>query len=60
MANGRGVWTELFNGAESHLQRQGYVLLEVTSAERRADAHAFYLERGHRDKRVCFVKNPAE
>jgi len=42
------------------LQRQGYVLLEVTSAERRADAHAFYLARGHRDKRVCFVKNPAE
>jgi ribosomal protein S18 acetylase RimI-like enzyme len=56
-ARGRGVGAQLLSAAENHLRLQGCVLLEVTSAEQRADAHAFYLARGYREKRVRFIKS---
>ncbi len=58
-ARGRGVGTELLKAAEEHLQQSGCTMLEVTSNDRRADAHAFYAARGYREKRVRFVKTPA-
>jgi len=45
--------------AEDYFQQSGCTMLEVTSNERRADAHAFYAARGYREKRVRFVKNPS-
>jgi len=58
-ARGRSVGTELLKAAEEHLQQSGCTILEVTSNDRRADAHAFYAARGYREKRVRFVKSPA-
>lgn len=58
-ARGRGVGTELLKAAEEHLRQSGCTMLEVTSNDRRADAHAFYAARGYREKRVRFVKTPA-
>jgi len=59
LARGRGVGTELLKAAEDYFQQSGCTMLEVTSNERRADAHAFYAARGYREKRVRFVKNPS-
>lgn len=58
-ARGRGVGTDLLKAAEDHLRQSGCTILEVTSNDRRADAHAFYAARGYHEKRVRFVKNPA-
>lgn len=55
-ARGRDVGTALLEAAENHLKLQGCILLEVMSAERRSDAHAFYAARGYRETRVRFVK----
>jgi len=58
-ARGHGVGTRLLKAAEDHLQNCGCTVLEVTSGDQRADAHAFYAARGYHEKRVRFVKNPA-
>jgi len=58
-ARGRGVGTELLKAAEEYLRQRGCTMLEVTSNDRRVDAHAFYAARGYREKRVRFVKTPA-
>jgi ribosomal protein S18 acetylase RimI-like enzyme len=58
-AQGRGVGSELLGAAEAHLRQLGCIQLEVTSAERREGAHAFYIARGYNEKRVRFVKSPA-
>ena len=58
-ARGHGVGSRLLEAAEEHLQQSGCTMLEVTSNDRRSDAHAFYAARGYREKRVRFVKSPA-
>jgi ribosomal protein S18 acetylase RimI-like enzyme len=58
-ARGRGVGTDLLKAAEDHLRQSGCTMLEVTSNDRRENAHAFYAARGYREKRVRFVKSPA-
>jgi ribosomal protein S18 acetylase RimI-like enzyme len=57
-ARGCGVGTSLLRAAEAHLLEAGCVMLEVTSAENRADAHAFYEAHGYHEKRRRFVKLP--
>jgi ribosomal protein S18 acetylase RimI-like enzyme len=59
-AQGRGIGSELLAAAESHLRQHGCVQLEVTSAEQRLQAHGFYGARGYHEKRVRFVKSPAD
>lgn len=46
-ARGRGVGSRLVAAAESFAASQGCVRMEVTSADRRADAHTFYQRRGY-------------
>ena len=58
-ARGHGVGTRLLRDAEDHLQKSGCTVLEVTSNDQRADAHAFYAARGYQEKRVRFVKSSA-
>ena len=55
-ARGRGIGSELLGTAERHLLASGCTRLEVTSAEQRHDAHAFYATRGYREQRARFVK----
>lgn len=56
-ARGRGIGSQLVGAAESHLRACGCVKLEVTSGERRSDAHGFYAARGYHEQRVHFVKS---
>jgi GNAT superfamily N-acetyltransferase len=57
-ARSRGVGGQLLEAAERHLIEAGSIKLEVTSAERRTDAHGFYAAHGYAEQRVRFVKNP--
>jgi ribosomal protein S18 acetylase RimI-like enzyme len=56
-ARGRGVGSALLKAAEAHLLSKGCIQLEVTSAEQRSDAHAFYTAHGYREKRLRFFKD---
>jgi GNAT superfamily N-acetyltransferase len=47
---GRGVGSRLVAAAESFAADRGCVRMEVTSADRRADAHKFYQGRGYTDQ----------
>ena len=44
---GQGIGGQLVAAAESFAASRGCVRMEVTSADRRADAHAFYRSRGY-------------
>lgn len=46
-ARGDGVGSQLVTAAESFAARRGCVRMEVTSADRREDAHEFYRRRGY-------------
>ncbi|WP_116953302.1 GNAT family N-acetyltransferase [Jiangella endophytica] len=48
-ARGRGVGTRLVAAAESFAAAHGCVRMEVTSSDRRHEAHAFYRHRGYLD-----------
>lgn len=49
-ARGQGIGGQLVAAAESFAARHGCVRMEVTSADRRQDAHAFYRHRGYLDQ----------
>lgn len=49
-ARGRGVGGRLVAAAESFARSRGCMRMEVTSADRRQDAHAFYRRRGYLDQ----------
>ena len=49
-ARGRGVGGRLVTAAELFAASRGCVRMEVTSAERRHDAHEFYRRRGYLDQ----------
>jgi GNAT superfamily N-acetyltransferase len=46
----QGVGAQLVAAAESFAASRGCVRMEVTSADRRRDAHAFYRRRGYLDQ----------
>ena len=49
-ARGHGVGGQLVAAAESFAASRGCVRMEVTSADRRQDAHEFYRHRGYLDQ----------
>jgi GNAT superfamily N-acetyltransferase len=49
-ARGRGTGTRLVAAAESFAAAHGCIRMEVTSADRRQDAHRFYRGRGYVDQ----------
>lgn len=49
-ARGRGIGSRLVEAAETFAASNGCVRMEVTSADRRSDAHAFYRGRGYADQ----------
>ncbi|MBE1604391.1 GNAT family N-acetyltransferase [Actinopolymorpha pittospori] len=49
-ARGRGVGSRLVAAAESFAATRGCLRMEVTSADRRLDAHEFYRRRGYIDQ----------
>jgi GNAT superfamily N-acetyltransferase len=55
-ARGRGVGRALMEKVEQEASRWGCDRIEVTSAERRADAHAFYRSLGFEDTSRRFIK----
>lgn len=55
-ARGRGVGRALVAAAEQHLAERGCALIEVTSNQRRADAHAFYETLGYERTSLRFAK----
>jgi GNAT superfamily N-acetyltransferase len=54
---GRGVGRALVEAAEAQLARAGCGLLEVTSNQRLAGAHAFYARLGYERTSVRFAKS---
>jgi GNAT superfamily N-acetyltransferase len=52
----RGVGHHLIQAAEAFARAQGCDRIEVTSAERRTRAHAFYRRLGYEDRPHRFVK----
>jgi len=49
-ARGRGVGSRLLAAAESFAANHGCLQMEVTSGDRRPDAHKFYQRRGYADQ----------
>jgi GNAT superfamily N-acetyltransferase len=58
-ARGRGVGRRLVAEAERIARAAGCTRIEVTSADHRAAAHAFYLALGYAEKRRRFLKSLA-
>lgn len=56
---GRGIGKALVHAAEAHLAAAGCGLVEVTSNERRAEAHALYQALGYRRTSLRFAKDVA-
>lgn len=57
VARKQGIGTQLLHAAEKCLVECGCTRLEVASAERRSDAHAFYEKHGYIEKRRRFMKS---
>lgn len=53
---GRGLGKELLQEAEKYFLQSGCIKLEVTSNNRRSEAHDFYLRRGYIEDSRKFVK----
>jgi N-acetylglutamate synthase-like GNAT family acetyltransferase len=54
-----GIGRALVERVESEARARGCERLELTSAERRADAHAFYRDLGFEPASQRFIKSPA-
>lgn len=55
-AQGHGVGRMLVEAAEDWMRKQGCHLVEVTSNDRRAEAHAFYRHMGYERTSIRFAK----
>ncbi|ONI70347.1 GNAT family N-acetyltransferase [Actinosynnema sp. ALI-1.44] len=58
-ARGKGIGRELTTAAEDYAREKGCLRVEVTSANRREDAHAFYRRMGYEnwaDRSGRFIK----
>jgi GNAT superfamily N-acetyltransferase len=55
-AQGHGIGRMLVEAAESWCRKRGCKLVEVTSNDRRAEAHAFYRHMGYERTSIRFVK----
>lgn len=56
-AQGRGIGRMLVEAAEEWCRKRGCKLVEVTSNDRRVEAHAFYRHMGYERTSIRFVKN---
>jgi GNAT superfamily N-acetyltransferase len=56
-AQGRGIGRMLVEAAEEWMRRGGCTLVEVTSNDRRGDAHAFYRHIGYERTSIRFAKS---
>lgn len=55
-AQGRGIGRMLVEAAEAWFRKQGCTLVEVTSNDRRTQAHAFYRHMGYERTSIRFAK----
>ena len=55
-AQGQGIGRKLVEAAEEWMQERGCYLVEVTSNDRRAEAHAFYRHMGFERTSIRFAK----
>ena len=55
-AHGRGIGRMLVHAAEDWMRKKGCKLVEVTSNDRRAEAHAFYRHMGYERTSIRFAK----
>jgi GNAT superfamily N-acetyltransferase len=55
-AQGQGIGRLLVEAAESWMRKKGCKLVEVTSNDRRAEAHAFYRHMGYERTSIRFAK----
>jgi GNAT superfamily N-acetyltransferase len=52
----KGVGKKLVNEAEKHALKHGAVRSEITSSDKRIEAHSFYLEAGYKEYRKRLMK----
>lgn len=55
-AQGQGIGRKLVEAAEDWMRKRGCYLVEVTSNDRRAEAHAFYRHMGYERTSIRFAK----
>ncbi len=56
-AQGQGIGRKLVEAAEDWMRKRGCYLVEVTSNDRRAEAHAFYRHMGYQRTSIRFAKD---